>query len=144
VNRNCLYYDTDSVIYVESEDDPRYVHTGDYLGQLTKELKGDNYIEEFLSGGPKAYSFRENTGEETCKVKGFTLNYCNSRLVNFHSMRDLIVNHPKDKISLEAQNQISRDKTKRIVYNRMQTKDYRLVYNKRRILPDLDTEPYGY
>ncbi len=144
VDRHCLYYDTDSVIYVERKDDPCDVVVGDYLGQLKNELKGDTYIEEFVSGGPKAYAYRENTGQETCKVKGFTLNYRNSQVVNFDSVCGLVLNHPQDKLSLAAQNQITRNKKERTVNNRMQSKDYRLVYTKRRIVNNLDTEPYGY
>ena len=38
------------------------------LGELTDELSG-NFIEEYVSGSPKNYAFRANTGKETCKVR---------------------------------------------------------------------------
>ena len=56
---NVLYYDTDSIIYI---DDGRItpITTGNYLGDLTDELAKDfgegSYITRFVSGGPTQYS----------------------------------------------------------------------------------------
>jgi hypothetical protein len=44
------------VIYIHKVDETQKVKTGDYLGDLTEELKvfgAGSYIEEFDSGGPK-------------------------------------------------------------------------------------------
>ncbi|XP_036145305.1 uncharacterized protein LOC118646457 [Monomorium pharaonis] len=72
-------------------------HTGNFLGDMTEELDcygSGSYIESFVSGGPKFYAYVVRTLEgnthEVCKVKGITLNYANSRLLNFHSIRNLI------------------------------------------------------
>ena len=46
-----LYYDTDSVIYIERPGTCS-PPTGDYLGDMTDELDG-GHITEFVSGGPK-------------------------------------------------------------------------------------------
>ena len=82
-----LYHDTDSIIF--SVKDGEYLPPlGEYLGQLTDELtckelgckKVDctgHFIVEFVSCGPKNYSFRVNTGEIVCKVRGFSLNFRN-------------------------------------------------------------------
>lgn len=51
VQRRCLYYDTDSVFYVD--DGSVEVELGDHLGQLTNELRPGRHIAEFVSGGPK-------------------------------------------------------------------------------------------
>ena len=45
-----LYFDTDSVIYLEEPGQPKRL-LGDYLGEFTSELEDDDYIEEFESGG---------------------------------------------------------------------------------------------
>ena len=84
LNRRVLYYNTDSVIYVNrpGQYDP---HLGDYLGELTDELKGEHIV-EFVSGGPNNYAYKTNKNKETCKVRGFTLNYTNSQLINFESV----------------------------------------------------------
>ena len=52
LNRNVLYYDTDSIIYVSrpGQYDPPL---GDYLGELTDELDSGEHIVEFVSGGPQ-------------------------------------------------------------------------------------------
>jgi len=42
-----LYYDTDSVIYLEEPGQPNLV-LGDYLSDFTSELDPDDYIEEFV------------------------------------------------------------------------------------------------
>jgi hypothetical protein len=102
LNRRVLYYDTDSVIYVSKpvEYDPPL---GDYLGKLTDELDRGEHIVKFVSGGPKNYAYRTNTGKETCKVRGFTLNYTNSKLINFNSVRTLVTD---PKVHLPSQSTI--------------------------------------
>lgn len=93
LDRRVLYYDTDSVIYV-SRSGQYGPPLGDYLGELTDELKTVEHIVEFVSGGPKNYAYKTNTNKETCKVREFTLNYTNSQLINFESVKD-IVTDPK-------------------------------------------------
>ena len=65
---------SDSVIYITS---PGQVEppTGDYLGDLTNELPPGRYIETFIGGGARNYSYRLDNGDEICHVRGFTLNY---------------------------------------------------------------------
>jgi len=55
---------------------------------MTSELKPGEFICEFVSGGPKNYAHKlidSMTGEEkpVYKVRGITLNYSASQLVNF-------------------------------------------------------------
>jgi len=57
-----LYYDTDSVIYVEEEEDQPSPLLGDYHGEFTSELEDDDYIEEFVSGGPKNHGYKTKKG----------------------------------------------------------------------------------
>jgi len=54
------------------------VETGDRLVDMTSELKPCEYISEYVSGGPKNYSYKTHnteTGTEAtvCKVRGITL-----------------------------------------------------------------------
>ena len=79
-----LYHDTDSVIYSYTPKDTCPL-IGKFLGQLTDKLTCDNvecsgcqegyWIVEFVSCGAKNYGYRLNTGQITCKVRGFSLNY---------------------------------------------------------------------
>ena len=50
-----LYYDTDSIIYLEEKPGQLKPDLGHYPGDFTSELGTDEYIEEFVSGGPKNY-----------------------------------------------------------------------------------------
>ena len=68
-----LYYDTDSVIYLEEPGQPSPV-LGNYLGDFTSELADDDFIVEFVSGGPKNYGYKTKKGKIECKVRGFRLN----------------------------------------------------------------------
>jgi hypothetical protein len=57
---------------------------------MTNELRPGEYIEEFISGWPKNYAYRAAGGKTVCKVRGITLNYTASLLVNFTSILDMI------------------------------------------------------
>ena len=91
LDRQVLYYYTDSVIYVHrsGEYDPPL---GDFLGELTNELESEEFIVEYLSAGPKNYAYHTNKGVEVGKVWGFSLNFTNSQLINFEAMRHLVLN----------------------------------------------------
>ena len=46
-----LYYDTDSIIFLSTPNmyEPELA---DFLGKFTNEIKGGNFIKEFVSAGP--------------------------------------------------------------------------------------------
>ena len=81
-----LYYDTDSVIFLQDEGQPN-PDLGNYLGDFTSELSKDEYIEEFVSGGPKNYGYTTNQGHVECKVRGFRLNSEGKTQLNYDVMR---------------------------------------------------------
>ena len=151
-----LYHDTDSIIYSvkEGEYNPPL---GSYLGQLTDELSckelgcskencTGHWIEEFVSCGPKNYSFRVNTGEVVCKVRGFSLNYKSSLILNFNSMKEALLGwkmkKPKELITVKTE--LCRSKNERTVFNRVIAKHYGVVYDKRIVKPDFTTVQFGY
>ncbi|XP_071948939.1 uncharacterized protein [Antedon mediterranea] len=84
-----LYYDTDSCVFVTNKTNPDdwQPSLGDYLGELTNEidLKDGKYISCFVSGGPKNYVYKLDSGKTVCKVKGLTLNFKNAKKVNFET-----------------------------------------------------------
>jgi hypothetical protein len=145
-----LYCDTASVIFAQNIEQPQRVKTGDYLGDLTDELEefgSFSYIEEFVSGGPKNYAisvFCPTTGKHTtkCKVMGITLNYENSKVVNFTALRHMIL---EDDTPLHVHNP---KKIKRkhggVVVSEAETKEYKVVFKKRRLMDNFDSLPYGY
>ena len=154
-----LYHDTDSIIYTlkEGEYSPPI---GNYLGELTNELTckeigcvndkcHGHWIEEFVSCGPKNYAYKLNTGEVTCKVRGFSLNYSASHLLNFNSMKETLFQWMESGQKECVETIIvgvlfKRYKGKGIVRSVEVPKRYSIVYNKRQVLPDYTTIPFGY
>ena len=82
-----LYFDTDSIIYVD--DGTKNVKTGDLLGNMTDELSGKG-ITNYVSTGPKSYSFKYGDNEQKSAIKGFTLNHENSSILNHNSMSKIV------------------------------------------------------
>ena len=88
LQERALNTDTDSVVFIQPRDGAALVEIGDCLGAITSELQPDEIISEFVSGGPKNYAYKTlnsvTRAEKTvCKVRGITLNYSASQLVNF-------------------------------------------------------------
>ena len=90
LQQQVLYYDTDSVIYSWKEGQCR-IETGDYLGDMTDELDGDDIV-EFVSGGAKNYGYKTSGDKFECKVRGFTLNVRGREKLNYGSMKQYILN----------------------------------------------------
>ena len=142
LKQSVLYHDTDSVIFVcPSGEQP--LLPGDFLGDWTSELDPEEHITEFISAGPKNYAYRTNKGAETCKVKGFSLNYTNSQLINFEAMKEIVFDKVVN-ISIVQPSKITRQAQNTTIYNRPELKTYKKVYDKRIVLPNFDTVPYGY
>ncbi|XP_061191088.1 uncharacterized protein LOC133199270 [Saccostrea echinata] len=139
-----LYFDTDSVIFVSKvgDDEP---NVGPYLGQLTNELFTDDYITEFVSGGPKNYAFNTFKGQQVCRIRGFSLNYKNAQSLNFTSMLDIVTGDQSKTLTVTNPQKITRAKRSVKVYNSVENKQYQLVYSKRAMQKDsYDTLPFGY
>ncbi|XP_031330124.1 uncharacterized protein LOC116182909 [Photinus pyralis] len=150
LGRRVLYYDTDSIIFVAKPGDWN-PPCGDFLGEMTDELEAygeGSYITEFVSAGPKNYSYNvfstsDQTIKSVCKVKGITLNHKNSRIINFESMKDMVLSNSKDSIYVYNDRKIVRDKCYNVI-SRPESKQYRISYSKRRRIENFDTLPFGY
>ena len=146
LDRRVLYFDTDSVIYVlkDGEWEPP---TGSYFGDLTDELDGVHII-TFAFGGRKNYSYETNKGETVCKIHGITLNYRTKQCINHNVVCDMIflksISNENDKITVDIPYKIVRDTRDKVVKTKSETKDYRIVYTKCRIVNSFDTLPYGF
>ena len=141
-----LYYDTDSVIYVHKIGEPE-LPLGNYLGELTDELNGD-YITTFISGGPKNYAYCTKNGKTDTKIRGITLNYTSLKKLNPYVVRALVHLHvnckTEAKVTIDIPFKITRDKREKNIVTKRTKKDYRIVYDKRVILENYETLPYGY
>ena len=153
LDEDALYHDTDSVIFRSKCSDPDSdPPLGQYLGDLTDELDG-HHITHFVSTGPKSYSYITDDGLESCKVKGFSLNHKASQIINFETMKDMILNSVTplqgDPENLKTvytvkKAKISRDKNAMLIYNKPEVKAFKPIYTKRVVRDDLSTVPYGY
>jgi hypothetical protein len=138
---------SDSVIYL-SPTGEHLLPLGDYLGDLTDELDG-GYIVEFASGGPKQYGYRVMTsdGKEKThvKIRGFTINSETAKQLNFKNLKrlvhDYVQEHTRNTIDV-SMSRIMRTRDRDVVTKTMR-KTYRVVYDKRFVLADFSTLPYG-
>ena len=58
LGERALYCDTDSVIFVQKDGEPPLIQCGDARCEMTSELKGTEFISEFVSGCPKNYAYK--------------------------------------------------------------------------------------
>ena len=145
-----LYYDTDSIIFLQDEGQPNPT-LGEYLGDFTSELDPDDYIVEFVSAGPKNYGYQTKLGHVECKVRGFRLNSEGKSQLNYNVMRQNVLDeiqkpqkHPRQ-TQIVKTHQIVRDPKHYQLYTFPEYKQYQLVYDKRVVDPHTFlTYPYGY
>ena len=144
LGERCLYYDTDSVFFIcrEGEYIPKL---GNYLGDLTNEIPESEGggIRIFVSCGPKNYAYVTLKGTYCCKVRGFSLNFTNSKIINFEALRDIVINDNDGTRVVTNPSKICRMKDHAAIYNREESKQYRLVYTKRIVIQNYNTLPYG-
>ena len=70
----------DSIIYTKKPTETS-IPVGNYLSQF-----------KFVAARPKNYTYNTFQGKQTCKVRGFTLNERGQKILNFKSMKDLVLN----------------------------------------------------
>jgi len=147
LQERALYTDTDSVLFIQPRDGAALVEIGDCLGAMTSELKPNETISMFVSGGPKNYAYKilnSVTGAEktVCKVRGITLNYNASQLVNFEKVKATNLGRDeKETITVHTKSKIKRKRGKdgdgRVnIISEPEDKTYRVSFFKRRRLDD--------
>lgn len=118
LDKQVLYYDTDSVIY--SWKGEFKIPTGVFLGQMTDELEGD-VITEFGSAGPKSYCYHTKGGKSECKNKGTKSSFEINKVLNSESMmRDIKqeLSDPQEQrrlMEISIKNHFVRDNTDKTV-----------------------------
>ena len=148
LNKQVLYYDTDSIIYKWRQGQPN-IPIGDYLGEWKDELEGD-IITEFVSGGAKNYAYQTRGGNSVCKVRGFTLNVRGSSVLNFQSMKqdilqELHIAHDSSgNLNIVTPYHFQRDVEKKQIRIVPRSKQYGLVFDKRVLNTNAVSYPYGF
>ena len=152
-----LYFDTDSVFFIYNENMHEYLpNLSDELGGWTDELSCSklnckkkncqgHYITQMVIAGSKNYAYEIFEGDTHCKIRGFTLHYSNSQILNLDTMKSLICdNIPNKKIETTSR-KITRNKENFELKNKNETKIYQTVLNKRVFLDyNKPSFPYGY
>jgi hypothetical protein len=157
LQERAIYTDTDSVIFIQDDSEPPLIVCGDKLGSMTNELQPGEFIEEFVSGGPKNYAYRvvggvgteaTKTHKSLCKVRVITLNYSTSQLVNFNVIRYMNLNkgRPDGVVTVHKDKKIKHKRKEGRVQSLSEEEDkiYRVSFSKRRRLHDNNSVPFGY
>lgn len=158
LGENVLYFDTDSIIYINDIDNE--VETGEFLGDLTDELNVDKrdsekWIEQFCSTGPKSYAYITNVytrthndgktelkQDEIIHAKGFSLKADKNKSITFESISSCIENNEKT-IKVTYKEKIKRDNMQNI-FVQDETKTFKFTFDKRVVHDDFFTTPFGY
>ena len=151
LQERAIYTDTVSVIYIQNDDEPPLIECGDKLGSMTNELQPG----EFVSGAPKNYAYMivnrihtAKTHKTICKVRGITLNYSTSQLVNFNVIKDMILNkgRPDEVVTVHTDKKIKRKRKEgRVqILSEAEDKIYRVSFFKRSRLHDNNSDQFGY
>ncbi|KAK6167068.1 hypothetical protein SNE40_021175 [Patella caerulea] len=147
LNDRVLYFDTDSIIFTETDDDVP-VSLGNYLGDFTDEIEPSCRILEYCATAPKIYALKienESTHEisYTIKSKGITLNHDISQRIDFQTFVTLVHNHTH-KVKVSYPKAFHRNKVF-VVSMKERTKTLSFNYNKRvESKESYDTVPYGF
>ena len=150
--KRLLYADTDSIIFVHRPDDsdPELsIFLGGLVDELSRPYGESSYIQEFVSTAPKSYAMRIYSTRlrqytSLAHIKGITLNERNQRLLNFDSLKNLVINNIKKSITTINPRKFNRDIINHIIFNTVETKCLTYNFDKRVIHSDFTTTPYGF
>jgi len=153
LQERALYCDTDSVLYIQDDDKPILIECGDNLGDMTNELKPNEFIDEFVSGGPKNYAYRicnrdaSKESKTVCKVRGITLNYSSVQVVKFDMLKQMILKGEPEVVMVHTKKKIKRKREPGgcvSIITEPEDKMYRITFLKRRRQADNTSLPFGY
>ena len=149
--QHLLYFDTDSVIFVEKRGQ-NLMQTGHFLGEMTDEVAdyGEGaYIREFVSGGPKNYCYLvvkpDGTIVVVTKTKGIRADGEVLKTITLETMLRFVKAYINNvKLSLQVkQHRFCVNPATHEVFSADVFKIYRVVSEKRRVCGNA-TLPFGY
>ena len=152
LGRRVIYFDTDSIIFY-SEDRDWMPPLGDFIGDLTDEIGDENKtIDEFVCCGPKSYAysiFDQKTMERSyvIKIKGIRLNVEAKYIITFDSLVKLVKEFCENDTcyqSYDVKQTTFATTTFNDIICRENFKQFKITYDKRFVLKDFTTRPFGY
>lgn len=152
-----LYCDTDSIVYIETDDPNEYrPKLGPNIGDLVSEVPPNCEISEFICVGPKSYSIRyrhdDGSISEKSKLKGFVSTAETRSHLCFDNFKKMIFGCDSETDALGGIDDYTIE-TKRKCINRKkyfnlvtaeQTKRFGFTFDKRLVCSDFTTVPFGY
>jgi len=85
-----FYGDTDSVIAEIHPDESQNLRIGEFMGELTNELKPGEVISQFVCGGAKVYGIKTSLGRCFVKSKGFAVNANSAAAFSFENLERVV------------------------------------------------------
>ena len=155
LNTQVLYFDTDSVVY-KWKPGQTEIPLGNFLGEMTNELEDkerpNDYITEFVSGGPKNYGYVTAQGAVCCKVRGFSLksvrgsSQLNYTILKQNLLDELTDPQPKRRdVKVVNPHFFTRDPASKRIKIIPRNKLYGLVFDKRVVdFESFVSYPYGF
>jgi hypothetical protein len=144
-----LYKDTDSIVYVEKEGEPKLKTENGKLGALTNEQPETHKITRYFSGGPKtwAYEVEDETGEKKWVSKSKGIKFTKQSLddLPIEKMWNLVINLDTSTQKIHDYQKFRRDVTTGTVRQFHEEKLWKINITKRRIDHNKQfTIPFGY
>ena len=132
-----VYYDTDSIVYADNGEP---IETGCLLGEWADELSGDSII-EWICNASKDYAYITRSGKMKGAHKGFRINSETEEYLTFENMKNIVFGDVKEIEISDTQMRIQSDRS---IKNAEITKVYKHSFDKRYVLKNKDTLPFGY
>ena len=152
--RNFNTQDTDSAIFTSRPGDympPCGDHLGDFTDEIATQYGVGARMTEFFACGAKNYGYKvqlaDGTIKHELKVRGISLTHENCRVVNYNAGKQLALDFAQGQVD-NASLPITFMQIKKvegpIIVTAPGRKLYRAVVDKRVVLSDFSTIPYGY
>ncbi len=153
-----LYFDTDSVVFVQKKYETPLLEEGEFVGQFKNEIISTygpgSRVTKFFAAGPKSYGYEvvksNGTMEKVFKNKGIKLTSRSLAQFSPDDMMQAVMTLNREAYQIKDPQKICRDKRKGTLYNREEIKRWRMVYTKRVLLENSTAEdnyktlPFGY
>ena len=112
------------------------------LREWENDLEKGEFINEFVVGAARSYSYRTNTGTYVIKQKGITMDAATSKLITFETMRDMELN--KTILKSEDIYTFRWDAKSKYVVTKCLSRSVRSSFNTTRTIDGRGTYPFGY
>ena len=106
------------------------------------EFDEDEWIVELVTGGVKSNPYNTNKGTAIIKQKGITMDVANTDIINFETMKDMVLNQGTLKSAKRFT--FATDPKTRDVVTKLLDRSVRSTVKEKRTVFGYDTLPFGY